>query len=499
MNLSQPLEKSAADHPDSVAIHHPAGEITYGVLFDVVRRLARGLQRCGVERGDRVVLMLPNIPHFPIAYHAILRLGAVVAPVGMGLKGPELGALLEDCEASTLIVWGGALNELRPCVEMVPTMRTLIVLGEELPRGAFSLTSLIARSQPLTEPAEGDDDDPAVIWYGAGETRRPKGAELTHGSLVANAVCCRDVMAVTEADLLLGTLPLSHPMGQTLLMNLAFGSGAALHLYPRFDPMDIACDIQAGRGTVLVGFPSQFRALCDIVQIDADHPSKSLRLCVCGGGHLSEETLKEFERKFGGYILECYTMNETSPVCSFNQWRTGRRVGSLGHPLPGVEMRVMDSRGNEAAIGEVGEIAVKGVNVMRGYVGRPRLTAQRMRGGWFRTGDLGRMDINGFFYLVGRREGRILSDGAVVHSAEVESLLRGHPEVADVAVVGIPDSSKGEAVKACVVLRTGATVTTEQLVEYCRTRSAQHKAPTIVRFYRDLPRGEDGRLSRTQL
>jgi long-chain acyl-CoA synthetase len=344
-----------------------------------------------------------------------------------------------------------------------------------------------------------DNDDPAVIQYTAGATGVPKGAELTCGNILSNANACQEIMRITNRDLLLAAIPFFHPIGQTLIMNLGLLSGSSLHLVPRIDSKELVEHLRKGSCSVFVGVPSLFKLALENSSESDEQPERPVRLCVCGGGVLHEDILKEFERRFGTYILETYTLSETSPVISFNQWRSGRRVGSLGHPIPGVEMKVVDERGDEVSIGEVGEIIVKGANVMRRYINRPRLSAEALKDGWFHTGDLGKMDINGFFYLIDRLDGRIVKGGFSIYPTEVESLLLCHPDVEDVAVVGVPDATLGEEVKACIVLKKGAKTTTEQFADYCREHMAIYKIPTIIRFYKDLPRTSTGRIIRKDL
>jgi long-chain acyl-CoA synthetase len=499
MNLNHTLELNFVERRGHPAIRHANGEVSYGVLHEAICRLAHGLQKSGIVKGDRVALMLPNIPQFVIAYFAILRLGAVVVPVNMMLKGREVASLLEDCEARAAIAWGGLWDDLEPFVDHIRSLKCIILLGEGLPSNVLNLTRLIARSTPLTEIIEIDDDDPAIVQYSSGSTGRPKGAELTHGNILSNLKACREILAVTQEDIFLASVPLYHPMGQTLLMHLALSTGATMSLFTKFEPEEIVEVIYSGKHSLFVGHPSMFKMLLDATMDNERAVEDPLRLCICGGGTIEDDTLKAFEKRFGTYILEAYTMTETSPVASFNQWRTGRRVGSLGHPLPDVEMKVVDDRNNEVSIGEVGEIVVKGANVMRGYVNRPQLTAVVLKDGWFHTGDRGRMDINGFFYLSGRMHERIIKGGFSIYPSEVEDVLRGHPDVEDVAVIGIPDPVMGQEVKACVVLRNGASVTTEYLANYCRQHMALYKVPAVIRFYKDLPRNSERKFDKNEL
>ncbi|MDP8237760.1 MAG: long-chain fatty acid--CoA ligase [Candidatus Hatepunaea meridiana] len=499
MNLNHLLEQISTDRGSETAIRFSGKEISYTTITEAVRRLARSLYRLGIRRCDRVAIMLPNLPQFPIAYYAVLRLGAVVVPINMMYKGNEAALVLEDSEAKALIAWSGIWNDLSRHVSVISSLKNVILLGDSLPDDAFSLTKLISNNHPMTDIVNVEESDPAVVQYTAGVTGTPKGVELTHGNIASNVNACREIMQVTPQDVLLTVLPLFHPIGQTLLMHLPLCSGATMALHPKFDIETVYNTLMSGDCTIFVGVPSIFNLLIDQINEDNAPPEKPIRLCVCGGGAINDEVLKEFEKAFGTYILEAYTTSETSPVTSFNQWRTGRRVGSLGHPIPGVEMKVVNEKGDEASIGEVGEIIVKGSNVMRGYINRPRMTEEVLRDGWFYTGDFGKMDINGFFYLVGRKNDRIIKGGFSIYPSEVETVLYGHPDVSEVAIVGIPDEIMGEEVKACIVLKEEATISTEQLAEYCRERMALYKVPAVIRFYKDLPTTSTGRIDKDEL
>ncbi|MDP8229472.1 MAG: long-chain fatty acid--CoA ligase [Candidatus Electryoneaceae bacterium] len=499
MNLNYFLEQVVTDRGSEIAMSHPGGEVTYATFYDAVRRLASGFTQLGLGRGDRIAIMLPNIPQLPIVYYAALRIGAVVVPVNTMYKGREAAWLLENSEAKILVTWHGSYESLARHISHFTFLEHVVMLGEAIPPDTVDLTQLLSNSRPSNDLVDVDMDDPAVVQYTSGVTGSPKGSEITHGNIISNVRACREIMKVTPRDIFVAALPLFHPMGQTLLMHLAFAVGAVLDLHPKFDPEKVLGYFREGKGTLFIGVPSMFRMILNSIEEDEEPVEESLRLCICGGDSLPDDVLKRFEKQFGTYILECYITSETSPVISFNQWRTGRRVGSLGHPVPGVEMKVIDERGNEASIGEVGEIVIKGDNVMRGYINRPRLTAETLRSGWFHTGDLGKMDINGFFYLVDRLNDRILKGGFSIYPSEVEEVLYCHPDVSEAAVVGIPDEVMGQEVKACVVLKDDATVTTEQLSGYCRERMALYKVPAVIRFYHDLPRTPNGRINKLEL
>ncbi len=499
MNLNHSFEKAAAERSDAVALIHPAGEVNWKTMHEAVRRLAHGLQKLGLNRGDRIAVMLPNVPQFPIVFYAALRLGVVVVPINTMSKGRETAWQIEDSEAKLLVVLQGQWSELQRHVSLIGSLKHVVVLGETTPSGTLNLSKLIARNAPLSEIEDLDASDPAVVQYTAGVTGTPKGVELTHGNILFNVNACREVMRVTKDDRFLAAMPFFHPIGQTLIMHMALSTGATMELHPVFEPEAIIKSLLSGKITLFPCVPSMFHILLERSEPQEQEEENLVRLCVSGGDSIDDEALKEFEKRFATYILECYTTTETSPVVSFNQWRAGRRVGALGHPLPGVEMKVINDPGDEVSIGEVGEIIVKGSNVMRGYINRPRSTAEILKDGWFHTGDLGKMDINGFFYLVDRLHHRIVKGGFSIYPSEVEEILYGHPDVRDAAVIPVPDEVMGQEVKACVVLKEGAKVTTEQLADYCRERMALYKVPAVIRFYKDLPLSATGRINKTEL
>lgn len=497
MTLINVIENTVEKYPEACALQHSGGIITYKVLYDAILRLANGLQNLGLGRSERAAVMLPNIPHFAMVYHAIMRLGAVVVPFNTMLKGREIAALLDECEARTFITLQTIYKDCSTYVNLIRSLRNVILLGEETPKNAVNLTRLMAKSTPLFDVAPVDESDIAVVNYTAGETGRPKGAELAHSNLLSNTSACAEIFNIEPNDVLYAALPFFTPMGQTLLLNQAILSGAALYLVPKFDPSETAKHICQGKSTVFIGTPSMFKI---VLYVAAGYEvEKPLRLCICGNGQLDEDTIKGFEKRFATHILECYTAAETSPVIAVNKWRSGRRIGSLGHPLPGVEMKIVDERNRELHIGATGEIIVKGPNVMKGYLNRPTLTSLVLHDGWFYTGDLGKMDINGFFYLVDRLYDRIMKGGFTIYPYEIETLLKCHPDVSDAAVVGIQETPYDQELKACIVLKSSSNISTEQIAAYCLEHLALYKVPKVVRFYKELPRQDDGQLNREEL
>ena len=482
MNLSSLLVDSATRHADRLAVRLDADVLTYGQLDDLSARLAGALTRSGLQAGDRVGLMLPNSLAWPVAYYGVLRAGGTVVPINPLLKSRELTHYLVDSGASVLITAG----DQQPDVDVA-------VL--ELDR----FRELLANQEPLIEVVARAPDDTAVILYTSGTTGRPKGAELTHDNLTRNAtVTATTLIGLGPEDVVLGCLPLFHSFGQTCALNASVRSGASLTLLPRFDA-GRALDLMARDAvTVFAGVPTMYSALLHHPGA-ADADVRSLRLCVSGGAALPVEVISGFEATFGTVILEGYGLSETSPVACFNHPDRSRRPGSIGTPSEGVEMRLVDEAGDVAPAGEVGEIAIRGHNVMKGYWGQPEATAAVMADGWFRTGDLGRRDEDGNYYVVDRKKDLIIRGGFNVYPREVEEVLYEHPAVAEAAVVGMPHDSLGEEIGAAVVLKPGAEASPADLSAYVKSRLAAYKYPRKVWLTDSLPKGPTGKILRREV
>ena len=482
MNLSSLLVDSATRHADRLAVRLDADVLTYGQLDDLSARLAGALSRSGLQAGDRVGLMLPNSLAWPVAYYGVLRAGGTVVPINPLLKSRELTHYLVDSGASVLITAG----DQQPDVDVA-------VL--ELDR----FRELLANQEPLIEVVARAPDDTAVILYTSGTTGRPKGAELTHDNLTRNAtVTATTLIGLGPEDVVLGCLPLFHSFGQTCALNASVRSGASLTLLPRFDA-GRALDLMARDAvTVFAGVPTMYSALLHHPGA-ADASVRSLRLCVSGGAALPVEVLSGFEATFGTVILEGYGLSETSPVACFNHPDRSRRPGSIGTPIEGVEMRLVDEAGDVAPAGEVGEIAIRGHNVMKGYWGQPEATAAVMADGWFRTGDLGRRDEDGNYYVVDRKKDLIIRGGFNVYPREVEEVLYEHPAVAAVAVVAIPDDRLGEEVGAAVVRKAGTDVTEDELRAFVKAGLAAYKYPRHIWFVDALPTTATGKIMRREV
>ncbi len=490
-NLASLLTDSAARHSERPAIKLEDATMTFAQLDDASARFAGLLAARGFQPGDRVGVMLPNVPYFPVAYYGILRAGGVVVPMNVLLKGREVAFYLEDSGAKLLFAWHEFGEEARPGAQAAGAE-----LVEVAPR---DFMQAIMAAEPRAQLAGVADEDTAVILYTSGTTGKPKGAELTHANLYGNAKTkVETLIQLRDGDVILGALPLFHSFGQTAAMNAGMMAGVCLTLLPRFDPVKALQIMERDRVTVFLGVPTMYSAMLAVPAGERPDTS-SLRTCISGGASLPVEVLRAFESQFGVAILEGYGLSETSPVASFNHPDRERKPGSIGTPIRDVRMKVVDPDDRELPAGEVGEIVIQGPNVMKGYWKRPDATAEAMRGGWFHTGDLAKVDDDGYFFIVDRKKDMIIRGGYNVYPREIEEVLYEHPAVAEAAVVGIADVTLGEEVGAAVALKAGAEASPEELQAFVKERVAAYKYPRHVWLVPELPKGPTGKILKREI
>nr|WSW66282.1 long-chain fatty acid--CoA ligase [Streptomyces sp. NBC_00995] len=479
------LARSVRSHADRTAVRQGENSLTYAELDDMTARFAALLRAKGMREGDRVAVALPNVVQFPVVYYGILRAGGTVVPMNPLLRTGEMAFVLHDCGARILVTSPSCADEAVPAASQTAT--------ECLVADPAAFTALLRSAEPMAGAAAGlRDDTTAVILYTSGTTGAPKGAELTHHNLVSNALTvARTLLRLGSDDVLFGGLPLFHAFGQTCALNASIASGSCLSLLPRFAPSDALEALRRDQVTVFLGVPTMYSAL---LRNGTGPALPRLRLAVSGGSSLPVELLHAAERELGVTVLEGYGLSETSPVACFNPPDRPRKPGSIGLPVRGVEVRLVAADGGVAGPGEVGELAIRGENVMKGYWNRPEADAAASRDGWFHTGDLARVDEDGYFFVVDRKKDLVIRGGYNVYPREVEEVLYRHPDVVEAAVVGVPDPALGEEVAAAVVLRTGAPTTAEELRDYVRQRMAAYKYPRIVTLVDALPKGATGKI-----
>jgi long-chain acyl-CoA synthetase len=492
-NLASNLTATAERFGDRPALKLDDVVVDYNTLDEGSARVAGLLKAKGMQKGDRVGIMLPNVPYFALAYYGVLRAGGVVVPMNVLLKGREVAFYLEDPGAKIMFGWGDFEEAASTGAEKAGAELISVRPGE--------FEKLLAEAEPFREVEDVDGDDTAVILYTSGTTGTPKGAELTHSNLKINAEVTADTLArSSEEDVVLGALPLFHSFGQTCGLNAGIYKGSCLTLIPRFDPAKAMEIIERDQVTIFQGVPTMYVAVLNLPD-DKLKDTSCLRLCVSGGSALPVEVLKGFEEKFGCKVLEGYGLSETSPVASFNHPDRDRKPGSIGTPIKGVEMKLVDDEGNDVeGTDEVGEIAIKGHNVMKGYWNREDATDEVMSDdGWFRTGDMGKRDDEGYYFIVDRKKEMIIRGGYNVYPREIEEVLYEHPAVAEAAVVGVPDDKMGEEVGAAVVLKEGQHVDADELRDFVREHVANYKYPRTIWFPDELPKGPTGKILKREV
>jgi long-chain acyl-CoA synthetase len=491
-NLALNLVASAARIPDRTAAITGEQTMTYAELDGASTRLATLLDREGIGVGDRVGVMLPNIAAAPIAYYGIWRMGAIVVPMNPLMQGREVQFYLSNTGAKALIGTPGFAGPATNGAEGAGAKLWLVDDAE--------LARLTGDLPEYGDPVLRGASDTAVVLHTSGTTGTPKGAELTHGSLGSNRdVIVRHLLMLTEHDVVLACLPLFHVFGMTCAMNAAIAAGAGLSLMARFDPATAIERIRRDRVTVLEAVPTMYSALLTVAEQFSPEATASLRTCVSGGAALPVAVLNEFEKAFDAIILEGYGLSETSPAATFNHPDAERRPGSIGTPIEGVQVRLVDENGDEVPTGSPGEIQVKGPNVMKGYWNLPEATESSIKDGWFSTGDIAVVDEDGYYWIVDRKKDLIIRGGYNVYPREIEEVLYEHPAVAQVAVIGIAHDSLGEEVGAAVVLKAGVAATAEELRQFVKGRVAAYKYPRRIWFVDCLPTGPTGKLLRRQV
>jgi long-chain acyl-CoA synthetase len=487
-NLCHNLIEAAAMYPDVVALRMGDDTTTYAELDCASSRFAHLLDTIGVTVGDRIGLMLPNTPAFAIAYYGILRAGAVVVPVNPLKSAREVEFFLTNTGTRTLFAAPEFESTARPGAAAADVQLCLTDI---------SMVSTLRHSdKPPTAVTSRAPGDLAVILHTSGTTGLPKGAELTHANLGINqSVVATTLLNLDVGDVVLGCLPLFHAFGMTCGLNATISSGATLTLMPRFHPHRALDIIESHRVTVLLAVPTMYIALLGSGETNTA-TTTSLRTSISGGAALPVQVLHAFEERFGCTVLEGYGLSETSPVACFNHPDKPRMPGSIGTPIRGVEMRVVDDKGQSVPDGNSGEIQIRGQNVMRGYWNLPEHSAAAIVDGWFFTGDIGRRDSDGYYYVLDRKKALIIRGGYNVYPREIEEVLHEHPAVAEAVVVGLPHDVLGEEVGAAIVFKPGRHADLSEIQRFIKQRVAAYKYPRRLWVLDELPKGPTGKLLR---
>ncbi|MDH6243371.1 long-chain fatty acid--CoA ligase [Mycobacterium sp. OTB74] len=496
-NLANNLTAAAQRSPALVALRCDDQTYTYEEFDRAAARMATLLGQLGVGVGDRVGIMLPNTPAFAIVFYGAMCAGGVAVPMNPLLSAREIEFYLSNTGAKVLFATPAFAGAAREGAERAGAICELV--DDE------TLLAQIADLPERAGAAERADNDTAVVLHTSGTTGHPKGAELTHGGLGRNAEVCITTLFGTDGnDVIMGCLPLFHVFGLTCGLNSAVLAGATLTLIPRFDAAKALQVIERDGVTIFQGVPTMYSALlAAAAELPEDKVKKAvstLRLCASGGAAIPVQVIRDFENVFGCAILEGYGLSETSPVASFNHPDKPRKAGSVGTPVQGVEMRVVLEDGTTAPQGEPGEIQIRGHNIMKGYWNLPEATAEAINPeGWFSSGDIGKVDEDGYYYIVDRKKVLIIRGGFNVYPREVEEVLYSHPDVAEAVVVGMPHETLGEEVGAAVTLKPGATADADALREYVKGQVAAYKYPRRIWFVDALPKGPTGKLLRREI
>lgn len=488
MNIARNLEHSARLFGDRTALVFEGDRITYRALEERSARLADALQRKGIGRGDRIALFLPNVPAFALAYYAAQKLGAIAVSLNARSTASEVRFILQDCTARAVFTTAELRSQV-PAADLPDLEHVVICEGDA---GAdLALGALLATATAALPAIDAGRDDAAAILYTSGTTGTPKGATLSQGNVISNVWSFVHNCGMRPEDRILVPLPLFHCFGQNALLNSGLAAGSTLVLQRAFRPDTALQAVQEEGITLFFGVPTMFLALLD--RATPDH-MRTVRYYFSAAAKLPEEVERRWSLKFNSPVTQGYGLTETSPFASYNGFLQ-HRPGTIGTPIENVEMKVVDvTTGADVAVGELGELVIKGPNVMLGYWNRPVETAQVLKNGWFRSGDIGRMDADGYFHIADRLKDMIDVGGMNVYPVQVENVLYEQGEVAEAAVFGIPDELMGERVCAHVVLKPGSAATAEQLLGFCRERLTDFKVPRVLELVSELPKNPAGKV-----
>lgn len=503
LNLAHFLDVTACRYPQATAAILDDVRMTWQELAGFARRVANVLRAKGIGPGDKVAMMIPNTPHFPIIYYGILQTGAAVVPVNVLYQHTEIEHYLSDSSAKVFFAFKTFEEEARKAFIAAESCKDFIVVSTptdlEDPILGENFNKLTMQADTEFDTVQTMPDDTAVILYTSGTTGMPKGAELTHFNMFFNAYYASNyVMRCTTADVALVTLPLFHSFGQTALMNACVLSGTTMSMLPRFETEKAMQVIARDKVTLIALVPTMYFFILDSDKWKG-YDFSTVRIAVSGGAALPEEVHRRFKERYGITILEGYGLSETSPIASFTVEDEEVRVGSIGKPIWGVEMRIIRDDGSFADVNEVGEIVIRGHNVMKQYLNRPQATRDAIVNGWFHTGDVGRCDEDGYFFIVDRKKDIIIRGGMNIYPREIEEVLYAHPKVLEAAVVGIPDLVRGEEVKAYVSALENESLSAEEVREYLQQRIARYKWPKEVEVLKELPKGPTGKILKREL
>ncbi|MBD2511964.1 long-chain fatty acid--CoA ligase [Nostoc muscorum FACHB-395] len=488
MNIAHHVERGHRLYPNKTAIVYEDKSYTYRQLDRLVNCTANALRGLGIVKGDRVALFLPNIPEFAIAYLGILKIGAIAVSLNVMLKSAEVSYILNDCAAKAIVTTESGRLQL---IEADLPHLQHILIAEGVVNNDIDFADFISNASPITRAMEMEWNSPASIVYTSGTTGFPKGATLSHGNIISNISAHNRCCEMSRTDRLLLYVPLFHCFGQNAIFNAGLNVCATIILQRRFDLDQVLESIEKYQATMFFGVPTVFIRLLN--QDTSKYNFNSLRYYFSAAAPMPVEIAKSWQDKYKKVIHEGYGLTEASPCASYNH-NLKYKFGSIGVPITNIQMRIVDANGYQVSAGELGEIVIKGSNVMLGYWNRPQETQKVIKNGWLHSGDIGRMDEEGFFYIADRLKDMINVCGFKVYPTEVENVIYKHHAVAEVAIYGLPDPIKGEIVKANIVVKNGHNITEKEVLEFCSQQIATYKIPQTIKFVNSLPKNPTGKV-----
>ena len=496
-SLIQLLTKTVSRFGERPALQIEENIISYSQFWEQVTNFSKSLRSSGALSGDRIAILLPNIPEFVIAYFGTLLAGCIAVPINNLFKDQEIQYILEDAECKVVVCSEDVQKEIIKITNRYGFQALVIVSGDKESSAFLSWHEFNTQQHSNSQTIEPKLDDTAVVLYTSGTTGRPRGVVLSHQNLSSNALACIETGSVTSKDICVGVLPFYHSFGQTVIMNTCIASGALNVMVPKFDPNLILELLQKNDISIFAAVPTMYKLILDSQQDSV--ALQSVRLCLSGGAKLDTNVFQEFKDKFGLHIYEGYGLTEASPVVSFNPMDYRRKIGSVGLPLAGIEVKILNEENQELPPNNAGEIVVKGPNLMKGYFNRPEATKEVIHDDMLFTGDIGKIDDEGYLYILDRKGDLIIKGGFNVYPKEVEQIISYHPKVNEVAVLGVPDPIQGEEVKAYISLKPGKRVSKKEIFYYCQEHLANYKCPKYITFLRTLPKNSTGKVLKRKL
>lgn len=498
MNITDILMKTAQRLPDKVAFCFADQGTTYQTLQDLTESFAFGLQKMGVQKSDRVAVFTPSSLEFIISWFAAVKLGAIVVPVNIMLKARESRYILENAQVSTLIVHQSQVEMIDSLRQGLPFLKNLVVIGKQPAAGSRLFADLLSQKPSREMTTDCTPDDTATMIYTSGTTGFPKGAMITHANFYANVQGIIEALFLDEKMVRVSVTPLFHAMGLTVSMLAVVLLGATAAIQPKLDFAEFLKANEKYRATMVSGAPALHYMLVNDPRTEK-YDLSSWKVAMSGSAPLPVELIRKFEEKFKIPMVEAYGLTEVTTAATANPVFGIRKPGSVGLPLPGLEVKIFDDQDREVPRGEVGEIVICGPAVMKGYYNNPEATGETLRGGWLHTGDLGKVDEDGYFYILDRKKDMIICSGYNVYPREVEELLHTHPAVLEAAVIGIPDPKRGESPMAFVILKPGQKASEEELIQFCKENLAAYKVIKAVRFVEEFPRNPNRKVLKREL